>query len=408
MSTSNYLLYGLSVLFLISISLPMQAQELYTLPEGTVTRWTSFENPTGKKGAGGTENEGAKGHAFENVKAGDTITLLDMEGAGIIKRIWLTIIDRSREMLRSMRIDMYWDGAEKPAVSAPLGDFFGIGLGRRVAFESALFTDPEGKSFNSYVPMPFKKGARITVTNESDTDLRMFFYDINLVKVDQHEEDILYFHAYWSRDLKTELRKDFEILPRIEGSGRFLGTNIGVLTNPAYRNSLWGEGEIKMYINDDGKYPTLIGTGTEDYIGTGWGQGTFDYDYQGSPIANPEEGAFAFYRYHIPDPVYFRNDIRVTLQQIGGAPTDTVRAFDKEGAPLIPISTDNDSGFVRLLEMSPVPNLHDPGFPMGWTNFYRRDDVSSTAYFYLRKPTTDLPTLAPVEKRTAKLKEGEK
>src|SRR5699024_11240427 len=104
---------------------------------------------------------------------GETCTLLDMEGACIIKSSWLMFIDRSPEMLRSIRIDMYWDGVEKPAVSAPLGDFFGIGLGRRVAFESALFTDPEGKSFNSYVPMPFKKGARITVTNESDTDLRI-------------------------------------------------------------------------------------------------------------------------------------------------------------------------------------------------------------------------------------------
>lgn len=401
---SHLLSFCLSTVLLVSLSLPLQAQELYTRPEETVTRWTSFENPTGKKGAGGTENQGAKGHAFENVEAGETITLLDIDGAGIIQRIWLTIINRSPEMLRSMRIDMYWDGADKPAVSAPLGDFFGIGLGRRVAFESALFTDPEGKSFNSFIPMPFKKGARITVTNDSDTDLRMFFYDINLVKVEEHEEDILYFHTYWNRNLKTELEKDFEILPRIEGSGRFLGMNMGVLTNPAYRDSWWGEGEIKMYINDDGEYPTLVGTGTEDYIGTGWGQGTFDHDYQGSLIADPEKRMFAFYRYHIPDPVYFRNDIRVAIQQIGGAPTDTVRAFDKEGAPLIPISTDNDSGFVKVLEQSPVPDLHDSDFPMGWTNFYRRDDVSSTVYFYLDQPTSNLPPLAPVEKRTAKLR----
>jgi hypothetical protein len=276
-----------------------------------------------------------------------------------------------------------------------------------VPFESEFFTDPEGKAFNSFVPMPFKKGARVTVTNESEKDLRMFFYDINMIKVEEYKEDILYFHAYWNRDQKTGLKDDFEILPYIDGSGRFLGTNMGVRTNPKYRDSWWGEGEIKMYINDDGEYPTLIGTGTEDYVGTAWGQGAFDHDYQGSPIADPDKGMFAFYRYHIPDPVYFRNDIKVTIQQIGGAPTDTVRAFQDEGAPLIPISTDSQTGFTKLLEMSPVPKLDDPDFPEGWTNFYRRDDVSSTAYFYLNKPTSNLPSLAPVEKRTAKLGDEE-
>lgn len=387
-----------------SLSSSSYAQDLYTMPdEGTVTRWTSFENPDGEKGAGGMENQGAKGHAFENVEAGETVTLLDLEGAGVIKRIWLTIIDRSPEMLRSMRIDMYWDEAEKPAVSAPLGDFFGISLGQTVPFESALFTNPEGRSFNSFVPMPFKEGARITVTNESGTDLRMLFYDINLLKVDEHGEDVLYFHAYWNRNLKTSLREDFEILPRIEGSGRFLGTNIGILTNPLYGDSWWGEGEVKMYVDGDGEYPTLVGSGTEDYVGTAWGQGTYAHDYQGSPVAEPATGEFAFYRYHIPDPVYFKNDIKVTIQQIGGAPTERVRAMEKEGAPMIPISTDHDSGFVKLLEMSPKPGLHDPDFPEGWTNFYRRDDVSATAYFYLDKPTSSLPNLAPADKRTAKL-----
>lgn len=129
MISSKYTLCLLFTVFLICFSYSSHAQELYTLPEGTETRWTSFENPGGKKGTGGTENKGAKGHAFENVPAGETLTLLDMEGAGVIQRVWLTIIDRSPEMLRSMRIDMYWDGAEKPAVSVPLGDFFGIGLG---------------------------------------------------------------------------------------------------------------------------------------------------------------------------------------------------------------------------------------------------------------------------------------
>lgn len=392
------------LLFFFIATLPLAAQQLYEMPEGVKTRWISFENPTGAKGAGGMENKGAKGHAYDQVKAGETVTLLDVEGAGIIQRIWMTISDRSPRMLRSLRIDMYWDGAEKPAVSVPLGDFFGIGLGRMVPFESALFTNPEGRSFNCYIPMPFKDGARITITNESDKDLMLLFYDINLLTVDQLDEDVLYFHAYWSRDLRTELGEDFEILPHIEGKGRFLGVNMGILTNPVYEGTWWGEGEVKIYLDGDDKYPTLVGTGTEDYIGTAWGQGTFAHQYQGSLVVDKQQGAYAFYRYHIPDPVYFYEDIKVTIQQIGGAPKKKVIELVDKDAPLIPISSGKPPNFVKLLELPNPPDIHDPDFPEGWTNFYRSDDVSATAYFYLNKPVSNLPPLAPVKLRTKKLR----
>ena len=380
----------------------LYAQDWYVSPGNKETRWSSFENPQGKKGSG-QENKGAKGHASDQVKAGETVTLLSMQGAGIIKRIWMTVNNRDPKMLRALRIDMYWDGAEKPAVSAPLGDFFGVGLGRCVPFENALFSDPEGRSFNCYIPMPFKKGAKITVTNNGDRDLSLLFYDVNVIKLDEHEEDILYFHAYWHRNLKTELGKDYEILPRVEGTGRFLGTNMGVLANPVYKDTWWGEGEVKIYIDGDGQYPTLVGTGTEDYIGTGWGEGTYANRYQGSLIADKAKGEFAFYRYHIPDPVYFHKDIKVAIQQIGGRPKEKVKELLDEGIPLIPISIDKAPGLVKLLEQSPVPDLHDPVLPEGWTNFYRQDDVSSVAYFYLNKPTDNLPLLAPVQLRTVNL-----
>jgi len=396
----KYLLRLILLTVCIALSInSLSAQELYIMPEDVHTRWTSFENLTGEKGAGGKANKGAKGHAYDQVLAGETVTLLEMEGAGIIRRIWMTINHRDPEMLRSLRIDMYWDGAEKPAVSVPFGDFFGVGLGRRVPFESALFSDPEGRSFNCFIPMPFKEGARVTITNESERDLMFLFFDINVVMKERFEKDMLYFHAFWNRDLNTTLGEDYEILPKVKGSGRFLGTNIGIITNPVYKDSWWGEGEVKMYLDGDDEFPTLVGTGTEDYIGAAWGQGTFAHRYQGSLIVDDEKGHYAFYRYHIPDPVWFHEDLRVTIQQMGGDFKDKVIELIEKGAPLQPVTAGN----VNLLELDPVPDIRDPDYPEGWTNFYREDDVSSVAYFYLNQPASDLPELSPVNSRTKNL-----
>lgn len=388
--------------FLMFFNAELKAQKLYESPKNQTTKWYSFENIKAEKGEGGKENKGAKGHPADKIPAGATVTLLDAEGSGVINRIWLTINDRSPEMLRSLHLQMFWDGNDKPAVSVPLGDFFGIGLGRKVAFESALFSDPEGRSFNSFVPMPFKEGAKITITNESEKDLDALFFDVNMVEK-VHSEDILYFHAYWQRDLNTELGEDFKILPKISGTGRFLGTNVGIFTNEAYKKSWWGEGEVKIYIDGDTDFPSLVGTGTEDYIGTAWGQGTFNHQYQGSLIADDEKHEQAFYRYHIPDPVYFQNDIEVTIQQIGGWGTDKVKEVVEEGASLIPITVASESGFLKLLEMENPPKIEDEDFPKGWTNFYRSDDVSATAYFYLDKPSSSLPAIQPVSIRTKNL-----
>jgi len=144
-----------------------------------------------------------KGHAFDSLRAGEKRVLVDVEGSGVVRRLWMTIGDQSPEMLRSLRIDMSWDGATVPAVSAPLGDFFGIGLGQKAPFECALFANPEGKSFNCCVPMPFGEAARITITNESARDLTHLFceFDVNLNVT--HGGDSLYFHAHWRRLAKV-------------------------------------------------------------------------------------------------------------------------------------------------------------------------------------------------------------
>jgi hypothetical protein len=378
--------------------------ELYFVPEGVHSRMTSSENPTGAKGAGAKTNKGAKGHAFDSIPAGKSFDLLKEKGAGIVNRIKLTTDDRSPQMLRSLRIDMYWDGASKPAVSAPLGDFFGIGLGQTAAFESALFSDPEGRSFNCFIPMPFKKSARITITNQSRKDLEHIFYNVSYQLLDKPIDNGLYFHCYWNRNLLTELGKDYQILPRVQGKGRFLGTNIGVQANPVYGDIWWGEGEVKMYLDGDKKYPTIVGTGTEDYIGTAWGMGEFDNRYQGAPIVNKDKKQWAFYRYHVPDPVYFHENMKVTIQQMGGGPLKQVRKLVKKNAPLKPVSVDQNGRYIRLLEKKSVPNIMSDSFPKGWVDFYRRDDWSSAAYFYLDSPKRELSPLPPVTERVKKLK----
>ena len=194
----------------------------------------------------------------------------------------------------------------------------------------------------------------------------------------------------------TTLKVDHEILPKVVGRGRFLGANLGVIANPVYEGSWWGEGEVKVYLDGDGDSPTLVGTGTEDYIGTGWGQGAYAHRFQGCLIADADRDQWAFYRYHVPDPVYFGTDARVTIQQIGGnQKAEVIRMMD-EGVPLIPISIHEVDTLHLLLDRDPVPELTDPDLPDGWTNFYRSDDVSSTAYFYLDRPVSGLPALQPV------------
>jgi len=382
-----------------------RSQELYTFPEGVKSRWISFENINGEKGQGGKENQGAKGHPYDTIDAGESVVLADIQGAGIIHRMWCTIRNRSAEVLRSLRIEMYWDDAETPAVAAPFGDFFGIGLGKTLAFENALFSSPEGRSFNFTIPMPFRSSAKIVLTNDGDIDINLF-YDVNYSLVESHGENVLYFHTHWRREMPTQLGQDFEILPRVEGRGRYLGTNIGVVTDTLYRNTWWGEGEVKIFLDGDGEYPTLVGTGTEDYIGTGWGQGVYVNQYQGSTIAEMETGEWAFYRYHVPDPVYFSEDCRVTIQQMGGGSRPFLQTLRESGAVLRPVATiagSHRDEFIKLLEMDPEPELDDPDMPPAWTNYYREDDVSATAYFYLDRPENGLPPLAPLDVRTAGL-----
>ncbi len=409
----------LTIVLFTTASFTAQAQEIFTKPDGAQTRWVSPENPTGEKGGGGKVNKGAKGNAYFIVAPGEKKTLFDVKGAGIIERIWMSgTIAINAEQRRAVRLDMFWDGASKPAVSAPLGDFFGVGLGLLAPFQSALFASPEARSYNCTIPMPYKKSAKIEITNESSTYV-FIWYDVDYLQLKKVDENAMYFHAYWSRNPKTTLGDDFQILPEVNGTGRYLGSNIGIIGNPAFIGTWFGEGEVKMYLDDDKKLPTLVGTGTEDYIGSGWGQGIYYGPYHGALITDKTNDIYAFYRYHTSDHVYFYKNCKVTIQQMGSA--SVARILDMQNhhinmKPLDIIDTkDEGLPYVKKLDPNPHTRLLDQTTPVDLTskqisgnavlNFYRGDDdVSATAYFYLDKPESNLPALPPVELRMRDMK----
>ena len=369
----------------------------FVVPDGVETRWASPENWEARKGEGGRANAGRKGSPCFSLKAGEQRVLAEASGtSGTIRRIWMTIDDRRPKLLRGLRLDVYWDGAARPAVSAPLGDFFGTGLGRLAPFESVAFANPEGRSFNCFVPMPFRTGMRMVVTNESDADVVMFFFDVDFTTGDRHGEDVLYFHAHYRREHPTTMQRDYELLPRVVGKGRFLGVNVGVITDQRrYGNTWWGEGEVKGYLDGDTERPTLCGTGTEDYIGTAWGQGHYGSLYQGCHVADAKNMQYCFYRYHIPDPVYFRKDIRVTIQQIGCWGPDTTPLLHEIGEPVYKAGPGREE-----VVFAPSTGIPDYGL------FERQDDWSSCAYWYMDRPENELPAIDPVDRRVAGLLEA--
>lgn len=379
-------------------------------PADVETRWVSAENLNGEKGRGGMTNKGAKGDAYLLIAPNERRVIFNQDGAGIITKMWsanglLWHPDDRRNVL----IEMYWDNSDKPAVSVPFVEFFGNGLAVYRKFESELFANPEGKSHNCFIPMPYRKAARIEIVNNSSRVL-MFYYKINFVKMNKLPDDALYFHAYWHRDLNTELGKDFEILPKVKGAGRYLGTHIGVIGNEVYKGSWFGEGEVKIFLDGDKEFATLVGTGTEDYIGSGWGQGEFANRIQGSLVSNKEHDLYSFYRYHTIDPVYFHKECKVTIQQMGNAPKHKILEIRKKGMEITPlwsyVEKEGMNASKRYLDMKNPPKVESDDFPNGVsTTWYRRDDVSATAYFYLDKPFSNLPEIQSEKIRNKNMKE---
>jgi hypothetical protein len=297
--------------------------DLARLPGGYQTRTVSFENVTGAAGAGGGAYGGRKGSPSRSLAPGERVVLCDLEGPGRVGHIWLTVPPMRPEHLRAVLLEVFYDGATEPSVSAPVADFFGAPLGRPVPYDSALQSTQEGRGFNSWIPMPFRHQLRVELTNGAPRRVELYYqFDVTLGAVD--EDDGL-LHTSFRRENPTTLGRDFTIADGFVGPGRFLGVNVGIRVMREPEWFVWyGEGEVKMYLDDDRDLPTWCGTGLEDYVGSAWGMGAHQTAYQGVPLlvaeaetTRPMPDLVSFYRWHIPDPVVFEQRLRVTIQQIG-------------------------------------------------------------------------------------------
>jgi hypothetical protein len=309
------------------------------------SRAVSFENPTGARGAGGSTHGGRKGSPFRRLEPGERVVLADLEGPGTVRHIWMTFPPAPPEVMRSLVIEVFYDGATEPSVSVPCLDFFGLPLGRPVAYASALASAQEGRGFNSYFPLPFRSRIRIECVNAAERARTLYYQvDYTLERELPHETGLL--HVAFRRENPTRLREDFTIACGLSGPGRFLGCSVGIRTLPCAHFVWYGEGELKIFRDGDDALPSICGTGLEDYVGTAWGMGAHFAHWAGSPLevratdgsGGPVPDFVSFYRWHVPDPVIFERDLRVTIQQIGYAVipqdcTDELPAFERSNPP---------------------------------------------------------------------------
>jgi len=296
------------------------------LKRGAESRSLSAENPTGEKGKGAMADPQGEGAARElgrgwkvrpclTLKAGETATLMDHDGPGVIRHMWFTF---DSKFYRDVILRIYWDAQDAPSVEAPLGDFLCNAWNRRQNILALpINVNPSG-GMNIYFPMPFRSHARITVENDSPNDLEGFFYTINYT-LETLPEEALYFHAFWRRSNPLAYGEEYLIVDGIRGQGQYVGTFMAWQQNNA---GWWGEGEIKMYVDGDRDFPTICGTGTEDYFGGAWGFGDdFSAPYLGFRQVVKKSGEvgarMTLYRFHVQDPVFFRSDLKVTMQALG-------------------------------------------------------------------------------------------
>jgi len=290
---------------------------------GLESRAVSFENPTGAKGAGGSAHKGRKGAPKKLFKAGETVVLADLEGPGTLRHFWMTIPLMQPELMRGVRLEVFYDGATEPSISVPALDFFGSPLGRPTAFSSALCAVQEGRGFNAYYPMPFNKHVRVELTNETKLQFSLY-YQIDYTLEKERKAEQGYLHVTFRRENPTTRKQDFVIEDGLKGPGRFLGCVVGVRVLQDNVFAWYGEGEVKMFIDGDRELPTICGTGLEDYVGTAWGMGVHETAYQGvqfdisdTDTPRPMPDFTSFYRWHVPDPVVFKTELKVAIQQIG-------------------------------------------------------------------------------------------
>ena len=327
------------------------------------TRSLSAENPKGEKGGGGmaVEGTGAEparelGQGWKispsiNIESGQIVTIADIEGPGAIQSMWMAfdVLDRD-SILR-----IYWDNQEQPSVEVPVCDFFARALGDAEVSSLPVAVNPKN-GMNCFWQMPFRKRCRITIENRNPK-IRVLYYQINYTLTDV-PGDAAYFHAQFRRVNPLPYKDVYTIIDGIKGTGHYVGTYMVWGVN---NNDWWGEGEIKFYMDGDKEFPTICGTGTEDYFGGSYSfmiEGKYkEYTtpFLGMPHVLRPDGAlnanlrFGLYRWHVMDPIRFEEDLRVTIQALG---------WRSEG---------------RYLPL--------------------QDDISSVAYWYQNLPTAPFPEL---------------
>ena len=330
------------------------------------TRSISPENFTGEKGKGGMATEGTGkecarelGQGWKispsvRIKAGETLTVANIEGPGAIQHIWMTPTGKWRDSI----LRIFWDDSETPSVECPIGDFFACGWNEYAQISSLAVCVNPGSAFNCYWEMPFRSKCKIIMTNNSTEDMTLYYQiDYTLTEV---PEDSAYFHAQFRRVNPLPYKEIYTILDGVKGKGQYIGTYMAWGVN---NSGWWGEGEIKFYIDADKEFPTICGTGTEDYFCGSYNfenQKTHQYQefttpYAGLPQVIRPDGVyrsqtrFGMYRWHITDPVRFDNDLKVTIQALGW----------RLGGRYLPL----------------------------------QDDIASVAYWYQTLPSTPFPEL---------------
>ena len=317
----------------------MNMGNLYRLSDAK-TRSISPENFSGEKGKAGmadpadqdkpnTANathaardlgQGWKVNPFVRIKAGETFTMAVIDGPGAIQHIWMTPTGNWRFSI----LRIYWDDETEPSVECPVGDFFGMGWNQYSPLVSSAVCVNPGSAFNCYWVMPFRKKCRITMENISDADAMTLYYQVDYT-LTEVPSDAGYFHTQFRRSNPNETSV-YTINDGIKGKGQFVGVYLAWGVN---NNGWWGEGEIKFYMDGDTKFPTICGTGTEDYF-----CGSYNFDREGkyTEFCTPYSGLvqvikpdgsyksqqrFGLYRWHIMDPVRFDSDLKITIQDLG-------------------------------------------------------------------------------------------
>ncbi len=304
------------------------------------SRSISPENFTGEKGKGGmakpedrdksnTANsayaardlgQGWKVNPLIRIKAKETITIAEMEGPGAIQHIWMTPTGNWRFSI----IRVYWDNEADPSIECPVGDFFGMGWNTYAPLNSLAICVNPGSAFNCYWPMPFRKKCRITIENLNEQEAMTLYYQVDYT-LTEVPEDAAYFHAQFRRS-NPNSSSVYTIIDGVKGKGQYVGV---YLAWGVKNNGWWGEGEVKFYLDGDNSFPTICGTGTEDYF---CGSYNFDRDGQYKEFCTPYSGLhqvirpdgnyksqqrFGLYRWHIADPVRFEKDLKITIQDLG-------------------------------------------------------------------------------------------